>query len=137
MLFFLHMPKTGGHSFKQAIFKRYGMDRVRFVNSLADWESFLAEYEPGRWDCVHGHMPCGLGEMLPEPAVYYVVLRNPLDRFVSAYYHIRTKTAHPAHAWLNSENITLRQFAQAGRDCDAQVKRLLDYDYPTMQRRGG
>ncbi len=49
---------------------------------------------------VTGHMPLGLHEQLPWPETwhYATLLRDPLKRTVSEYYHVRETPVNPAHA---------------------------------------
>jgi hypothetical protein len=138
MLIFLHMPKTAGHSFKHAVIARYGDNRIAYLNEPDEFAGFLAEYKPKRWGCVHGHIPWGIHARLAEPCTYYVVLRDPIDRFISSYYHIVRTPAHFYHRVVAEHATTLRDYANFTRDrqtfdFNTQVQRLCrDFDFDTQ-----
>ncbi len=133
MVGFLHMPKTGGHSFKRLLIARFGEDGVAYVNNRDDYQAFLRDWRPGRWGAVHGHMPLGIAERVSLEVTNYVVLRDPVDRFVSDYYHLYNTAAHPMHRVIHDQHITLRDYASvpspiAAVTQNAQVRRLIGYD---------
>jgi hypothetical protein len=112
MFIFLHMPKTGGHSFKQAMFRRFGIDRVSFVANPSQFFEFLDGPRASTCKALHGHMPYGAADYLPKASAHYVVLRDPVDRFVSSYFHMLTRPEHPAHRKINEEGISLLDYAR-------------------------
>jgi hypothetical protein len=144
MIVFLHMPKTGGHSFKQVLFARFGAEAVAFVNGRDDYLAFSRAWVPGRFAAVHGHMPLGLAARIPEPCTHYVVLRDPVDRFVSDYYHLYNTPEHPLHRTIRGEGIGLREYARRATPSDpaffnsqnAQVRRLATYDLDAVRDDG-
>jgi Sulfotransferase family len=40
-------------------------------------------------------MPFGLHKILPQPATYITVVREPIDRMISAFYFMRGYNLHP------------------------------------------
>lgn len=141
MLVFLHMPKTGGHSFRVPIYNMYGVKRVLEINDLDAFERCLKEYQPGKWDCIIGHMPYGISAYLQEQCTYYVVLREPVDRFISDYFHIYNKPRHPAHKQLRENSISLADYARIPCPVhfvchNAQVRRLCSYDLKLKNKDG-
>jgi Sulfotransferase family len=136
MIVFLHMPKTGGHSFKQVLFARFGVAAVGFVNGRDEYLALVRGWIPGRFAAVHGHMPLGLAHAIREACTYYVVLRDPVDRFVSDYYHLYNTVEHPLHRVIRGEGIGLGDYARRATPADplffnsqnAQVRRLATYD---------
>jgi hypothetical protein len=133
MLIFLHMPKTGGHAFRHLIERRFGVNQMFFINGSDDLERCLKEYQPGKWSCLHGHMPYGISTCLREPCSYYVSLREPVDRFISDYYHLYNTPKHPAHEQVRKERLSLADYARIPCPVhfvchNAQVRRLCCYD---------
>jgi hypothetical protein len=59
---------------------------------------------------VMGHFPFGIHELLPGPSTYMTVLRDPVDRVVSLYYHTLKYSNNPLHERLVTEGIGLREF---------------------------
>jgi hypothetical protein len=135
---FLHLPKTAGHSFTAVAARHFGPDRIAAVNGPHEFDALAREHHRGRWPFVHGHMPFGVAEHLGERGIYWVVLREPVDRFLSDYYYIRGSPGHPAHRLVRERRITLRDFARIPSPVhpfthNAQVRRLCRYD---LTRRG-
>jgi len=76
-----------------------------------------------------GHMLFGLHAILPQPATYITVLREPLDRVISAFYFMRSYKLHPLYWKLKSENWSLEDFVRrAGRD-NVQCKIIAGAEY--------
>ena len=54
-----------------------------------------------------GHMTFGLHEVLPQTATYITVLRDPVDRVISAFYFMRNYKLHPLYWKLRREEMDL------------------------------
>jgi hypothetical protein len=138
MFVFLHLPKTAGHSFRAVAARHFGAHRIAVVNGHDQFDAFVRRHRHGRWPFVQGHMPYGVAEHVCERGVYYVALREPVDRFLSDYYYICSSPGHPAHRLVHEHRITLRDFARIPSPVhpfmhNAQVRRLCRYD---LTRRG-
>ena len=84
---FLHVPKTAGTTLNRLIeweyplFQMYSVDPVFFTWSA----SHLRRLPPRRLKNTRmfkGHMVFGLHEILPQPATYITVVRDPIDRVI-------------------------------------------------------
>ena len=98
VLFFVHIPKCAGSSFRQVL-KRWFGERALFLDThdhaaLAEGVDRLAV--PPR--AIAGHLPFGLHQGLPLRPCCVSLVRHPLDRFVSFYGHARRTSDHPLHA---------------------------------------
>ena len=51
---------------------------------------------------------------MPRPTVHFTILRDPVERVISAYYHVRRSTTHPLHEAVVSANISLSDFITSG-----------------------
>jgi hypothetical protein len=76
-----------------------------------------------------GHMLFGLHEILPQPATYVTVLREPIDRVISAFYFMRSYVLHPAYWQFRRENWTLEDFVRRSRRENVQSKILAGAEY--------
>ncbi len=92
---FLHVPKTAGTTLNRLIeweyplFEIYSVDPVFFRWSAAHlWQ--LPAQRLKRTRMFKGHMLFGLHKILPQPATYITVLREPADRVISAFYFMRS-----------------------------------------------
>ena len=96
-LFFVHIPKCAGSSFRQVLNRWFGKDAL-----------FLDTHDPGALEqalaarpapprAIAGHMPFALHEALAAPSCLVSLVRHPLDRFVSVWRHARRTPADPLH----------------------------------------
>lgn len=128
-MIFLHMPKTAGHSFKDLL--RPYFRSVFEINCEADAISAdLAAV--GSHDLIFGHMPYGIHNHLKDNHKYFVVLRNPVDRFVSDFFYIRQSPQHPMHAI--AQDMTLQEYAGVDSRVhhmayNSMTRRLLSIDF--------
>lgn len=141
MISFLHMPKTGGHSFKRLLVDRFGDAGLACINNRAEYHAFLWDWRPGACQAIHGHMPMGIAERVEAAPAYFVVLRDPVDRFISDYYHLVNTPAHPKHRVVIDDGITLADYARvpspvAAVTQNAQTRRLLQYDLDAVAADG-
>ncbi len=96
-LFFVHIPKCAGSSFRQVL-KRWFGRQVVFLDTHDAGELEQAVQRLGRPPrAIAGHMPFGLHAGLPLRPCYVSLLRHPLDRFVSVYGHARRSPDNPMH----------------------------------------
>ena len=96
-LFFVHIPKCAGSSFRQVL-KRWFGENALFIDTHDG--AVLAKavgQRPSAPRGIAGHMPFGLHEGLPLRPCYVSLVRHPLDRFVSFYRHARRTSDHPLH----------------------------------------
>ena len=96
-LFFVHIPKCAGSSFRQVL-KRWFGSAALFVDTH-DERALRSAIDrrgaPPR--AIAGHIPFGLHDGLPLRPCYVSLVRHPLDRFISLYKHARRTLAHPMH----------------------------------------
>ena len=96
-LFFVHIPKCAGSSFRQVLKRWFGRAAV-FLDTHDPRELERAVDRLGRTPrAIAGHMPFGLHAGLPVRPCYVSLVRHPLDRFVSIYGHARRAPDNPMH----------------------------------------
>lgn len=91
---FLHIPKTGGQSLRKIAEGNYAKGEsfpvypnnpsYANIEDLVSLEGASAE----RLRLIAGHVSYGLHERLPYGCVYFSMMRDPVDRVLSAYHHI-------------------------------------------------
>lgn len=102
-LFFVHIPKAAGSSFRAVLKRWFGRELMIFDSH--DRKAFTRAWEnrdapPG---AVAGHFSYGLHEAAPQCRPLYISLvRDPVDRFVSLYKHARATPRHVMHAAADS-----------------------------------
>jgi hypothetical protein len=136
-LIFLHVPKSAGTTLNRLIeweyplFEMYSVDPVLFRWSRARLFR-LPKQRLKKFRVFKGHMPFGLHEMLPQPATYITVLREPVDRVISAYYFMSNYKLHPNYWKFRREGWTLEDFVNRSPRENVQTKMIAgaDYDEP-------
>ena len=121
-IIFMHVPRTGGLTLRRFLTRRYG--RAAFPHSDGDAHpialmgalpqpdrggnerylealSALPEERRAVVRVYIGHFTYGIHQQLPEPSTYFTVLRDPIDRTLSAY------NWHRVGRWSES---SLREF---------------------------
>jgi len=136
-IIFLHVPKSAGTTLNRLIeweyplFEMYSIDPVFFRWSWAHLQR-LSEKRLKRTRVFKGHMLFGLHQILPQPATYITVLREPVDRVVSAFYFMRNYKLHPLYWKFRWENWSLEDFVRRSPRENVQCKILAgaEYDAP-------
>ena len=98
-LIFLHVPKSAGTTLNRLIeweyplFEMYSVDPVLSRWSRANlWQ--LPQRRLKNLRVFKGHMPFGLHEILPQAATYVTVIRDPVERVISAYHFMSNYVLH-------------------------------------------
>lgn len=134
-IIFLHIPKTAGRTLNNIIRRQYEPD-VIFSNGRAvtsrlgsDWEKTpaelrwkiskeilaqLPELEKRKIKIVFGHMNFGRHELLPQPCTYITILRDPIDRIISHYYHILRMKEHHLYDIITTHKMSVGDFLKSG-----------------------
>lgn len=94
LLVFLHVPKTGGSTLRNVLLDQYGPRATAFADHerqdtppAADAFLSLGPDRFRRLEAVGGHFPYGIHESLGRPARYVTLLRDPIARVISNYFH--------------------------------------------------
>jgi hypothetical protein len=124
-LIFLHVPKTAGATLTVILGRHYPPEAIFHIGgpgrpTLKEFEA-LPLQERARFTCLAGHVAFGVHRLLPGPARYITMLRDPVDRLVSLYYYVRETPEHSMHEHVVRERVTLEEFVRS-RPSDAQVR---------------
>ncbi|HEY4281457.1 MAG TPA: sulfotransferase family 2 domain-containing protein [Chthoniobacterales bacterium] len=131
---FLHLPKTAGTTLNRLIEWEYPLSRMYSIDPvLFTWSAArLRRLSPNRLKKIcmfKGHMLFGLHEVLPQPATYITVLRDPVDRVLSAFYFMRSYKLHPLYWKMQRENWSLDDFVRRSQRDSVQSKIIAGSDY--------
>src|SRR2546428_5817130 len=106
LLVFVHIPKTAGTTIGTLLRHHYG-PRFRRINTSGAahdserlQERVAAALAEPTVQAVQGHISFGLSEFFPADARYATLLRDPLERMLSEYHHLVTRTGTWRHDWL-------------------------------------
>jgi hypothetical protein len=93
-LYFIHIPKAGGSTLKEIIFRQYPRGTAMWISFQRPEmvNAFLA-LPPGervRLNCLMGHIPYGFHHELPRSPFLFTMMRDPVSRFISEYKYMLT-----------------------------------------------
>ncbi|MGB3533237.1 MAG: sulfotransferase family 2 domain-containing protein [Microcoleaceae cyanobacterium] len=118
-LIFLHIPKTAGTTLHQIIDRHYSIDRIFWVHatevneSINEFKSF-SEEKRRNFQLIKGHMGFGLHQFVPQPCTYFTLLRDPVKRIISHYYHVLRTPNHYLHQVVTEQQMDLKAFVSSG-----------------------
>jgi Sulfotransferase family len=126
-LIFLHIPKSAGTTLNRLIEAEYPLFQIFSVDPVfSRWSSAhlwdLSQRRLKRYRIFKGHMLFGLHEVLPQPATYFAVFRDPIDRVISAYYFMRNYVLHPNYWRFRRDKWQLEDFVRNSPRNNIQTK---------------
>ena len=113
---FLHIPKTAGTTLHLIIERQYRPRKIVTIHtSVENAEQVsrlqnLPATQKHKIKVIKGHTFFGWHQLLPQSCVYFTLLRDPIERFVSNYYFMLKKKGHPLGQKLLEQKITLDDF---------------------------
>jgi hypothetical protein len=118
LIAFVHIPKTAGTTLNSMLERQYSSDELHEVMmrgmswiapeprlvprpliSLSKINRLKSALRcPRRLRVIHGHFDLSILKLLPPDARCFTLLRDPVERAISHYYHYRRMVADPVHA---------------------------------------
>lgn len=149
ILISLHMPKTAGNSFSQALETKFGdrlwkdyadMSRIQqyLTGDLSPQELTkfnFTEFDSNLPQCIHGHfLPAKFSPNRTKYGIRFITwLRNPVQRLMSHYYFFKRSydpaTAGPLFRKMIEENWSLEDFCFSEQYKNLYTKYLWDFPY--------
>ena len=113
-LIYLHIPKTAGTTVRSIFARQFPKNALCKVPNVIPMETFLAlsPEQKRQYRCFFGHMVFGLHEHLAGSSIYISMLRNPVDRIISDYYHAKRNKEHGRYEQINANNWSLADYAR-------------------------
>ena len=115
MLFFLHMPRTGGTTLNTVLKANFAPEEILSIYQREDYER-CRELEPAQLDGIR----LVIGHLMPqsvEPPRFYdrevrifTLLREPVARIISEYRFQKSWPSNHLYARLNDEQISFRDY---------------------------
>lgn len=118
VIVFYHLPKSGGTTLNGILRRNYRPEEM--VECGPDTHAFVAEIKT--WPVerlaairlLQGHFPFGLHEILPRPARCFTLLRDPVERVISYYYHACRDQGHYLYDLIHTNNWSLPALLDSG-----------------------
>ena len=96
-LVFMHLPKTGGTALRASLLRAFDTSATALIYPSTDLDASMTRAEfvslsreaLDRLRLVMGHFQFGIHEQIGRPSRYATIIRDPVDRVVSLYYHYR------------------------------------------------
>lgn len=114
---FLHIPKTAGTTLLDILDRQYPPEAIHSFGgdahaSVAQFKA-LDEQSRAQVRLLRGHMAYGLHEYLPQPAVYFTILRDPVARVISYYNYILRTPPHYLYETVTNNNMSLQDLLES------------------------
>lgn len=115
---FLHIPKTAGSTLYQIINRNYQKRHIYTIWQDGTLDEFkdLSDARRSKIRLLRGHAGYGIHQNLPRPAIYFTLLRDPIERVISYYHFVRRTPAHYCHDQVRSDNMSLGEFIESKID---------------------
>ena len=114
---FIHILKTAGTSLHHIMQRQYHPHEIfsTWENNLHPNEAIpllesLPDEEKRQIRLIRGHLPYGMHRYIPQPATYFTLLRDPIERAISFYYFLRQYPVHYLNAQATDPNIDFSTF---------------------------
>src|SRR6185369_8571910 len=108
-LYFLHIPKTAGVSFRTLLDSRYRPRDICPVYNPRDLFTAPTSSLNG-YPLYRAHLGFTLPTHVSRPLRIVTLLRNPVALIVSMYHFFRRWTPHPLHAVIHEQRLGLDDF---------------------------
>lgn len=127
---FIHIPKTAGTTLNLIMERQYHSGKIKAVHTPIENASQISQVKElptnkkQKIQLIKGHTFFGWHEFLPQPCLYFTILRDPIERFVSNYFFLLKKKGHPLGQKLVEQKVTLEEFVNWTGEDNYQTRYL-------------
>ena len=116
-LIFCHLPKASGTSLRSILFREYPRHAIltldgRVAENTVRFYRHLEKKEKCRYIVIEGHYPVGLHRYVPGRSTYITLLREPVDRVISYYFHVLRDPEHYAYKRGFKRHMDIRELVE-------------------------
>lgn len=112
LIFFMHIPKTGGVTLRKIIEKEYNSDEIfeGDQQTALNKAKQMTKTEEEKLKCIYGHVHFGIHRHFSQNATYITMLRDPVERIISLYYFLLRRPNGILYEKV--KDLTLREFVK-------------------------
>ncbi len=117
ILIFLHLPRTGGTTLRDILSNQYPENETFENKTLLDTDRNFNDNninEMSQYKLIKGHVYFGIHNYISKPCKYFAMMRDPVERTISAYNYIKKRNNHPFHVLANE--LELKDFVESGKN---------------------
>lgn len=104
LIIFARIPKTAGSTMKRILWQNYPTESLYHYISDRPWQPMFDQINRDQnIQCMQGHFGFGIHQHFQRSCSYITVLRHPLERTISYYYHVDKHL--PYYASLTSRTL--------------------------------
>jgi len=110
-IIFLHIPRTGGTTFRDILERFYHPKNVIEIKKFIESEKIiktLTKEEQSKIKLIKGHLNFGIHEWIDGECKYITFLRDPIKRIISTFKYVKNNVNHPDHYFVQS--ISLQKY---------------------------
>lgn len=118
-LIFLHIPKAGGSTLRTIFIDQHtrvnqDAESIYVINRTRDAPAFskLSPKKKEKISLLVGHFAYGIHKELPGNSRYVTMLRDPVDRVLSAYHYSKSFDRSDAFRVIQENNMDVVEFAE-------------------------
>jgi hypothetical protein len=140
IVIFMHIPKTAGTTLGTIIEQNYSPFNIQKTYSANDapfaYIKEISTKKKRHLEVVSGHFAFGVHELLPKEPIYITVLRKPIERTISEFYHINRDPNHGLYTLVSSSQMGLIDYLSHLRLVfkDNTQTRMFSGDWASGQR---
>lgn len=113
-LLFLHVPKTAGTTLRSILEQNYPRATIHYTDPgspdpFGDFTALRPE-KRAQFKVISGHYNFGFHTLLANDSVYITMLREPVERSLSEFYHITRNADHGLHEIVRSGQMDLEGY---------------------------
>ena len=116
-IIFLHIPRTGGTTFRDILERYYHSRNVIEINNFINTEKNIKSITKERRSSIHlikGHLNFGIHKWIDGPYKYITFLRHPIKRTLSTFKYIKNNIIHEDYNFIQSRS--LNEYLESGNN---------------------